>query len=101
MAKNGGYQIIDLGGVTNAAGGAGITIPGVYEKIEGTVKPLLVSGLVYSYTSSGTTVTKEVRDFYAVPSVSSGDFVIAIPNDSNYNLTIDDDDLVKVVTVED
>lgn len=48
MSKKGGYQIIDLKGVSLTSGSA-VVIKGVYESIEGNYyKPLLLSGLVIS-----------------------------------------------------
>lgn len=42
--KIGGYQIIDLGG-KKLTSNVGMTYNGLYEKIEGTNKPILVSGI--------------------------------------------------------
>ena len=54
MAK-GGYQIIDLKGA-NLVEGTPVKVDGIYDKIEGTTKPLLFTGVVID--------GKEYRDVY-------------------------------------
>lgn len=44
MAKIGGYQVIDLQN-KNLTSGVGMQYEGLYELIEGTRKPILVSGV--------------------------------------------------------
>ena len=43
--NKGGYQIVDLGGKSFTLG-TGRVVDGVYDKIEGTRKPIYVSGIV-------------------------------------------------------
>lgn len=43
--NKGGYQIVDLGGKSFTLG-TGIVVDGAYDKIEGTRKPIYVSGIV-------------------------------------------------------
>lgn len=47
--NKGGYQILDLKN-TNFALGTGAVVSGVYGKIAGTKKPILVSGIVIAGT---------------------------------------------------
>ena len=47
--NKGGYQILDLKN-TNFALGTGAVVAGVYGKIAGTKKPILVSGIVIAGT---------------------------------------------------
>ena len=47
--NKGGYQILDLKN-TNFALGTGAVVAGVYDKIAGTKKPILVSGIVIAGT---------------------------------------------------
>ena len=64
--KKGGYQIIDLKNKTMTSG-VGAVYDGIYDKVKGTRKPILVSGLnlggteyhdsFVDFTVSGTTFT--------------------------------------------
>lgn len=62
------YRIIDLKGIDVSGNGA--TIPGIYDRIEGTTKALLIKGL-----NDGTNV---LHDFIATVELSSGDYVVAV-----------------------
>lgn len=86
----GGYQIIDLL-ETDFTSGSGVTISGVYDKIEGTRKQLLISG----FSISGV----EQRDQFVNFTNSSGTFTTTVVCYSgNYTLTISDEDVVTFTT---
>ena len=65
----GGYQILDLKNLVIKSVGGGeynsINIPGIYEKIKGTNKPILVTGVVWGDQEG--TVTIGYRDFFSTP----------------------------------
>lgn len=65
----GGYQILDLKNFVFKSLGGGafssVNIPGIHEKIKGTNKPFLVSGVVWGDAEG--TVTIEYKDFFATP----------------------------------
>ena len=44
--KKGGYAIFDFSGISFSVDKA-VKIPGIYEKIKGATKPILISGLVF------------------------------------------------------
>lgn len=82
----GGYQIIDLL-ETVFTSGSGVTIAGIYDKIEGTRKQILISG----FSISGI----EQRDQFVNFSLSSTTFTATVVCYSgNHTLTISDDDVV-------
>lgn len=82
MSKNGGYRIIDLGDVTiGAATAEHAVVEGIYDAIEGTRKPILISGLH--------TADVECHDVFVQPEVSSGDFVFTA---CGLAITVNDDD---------
>lgn len=85
--RKGGYQIIDLQkkAVTAGAASGHPIVPGVYDKIEGTEKRTVVSGLVIGST--------EYKDMDVTFLVSSTDLVATLPD--GYTLTITDDDEIK------
>ncbi len=80
--NKGGYQIIDLKNV-ELTSGTGTVFDGVYEKIEGTRKPILVSGLNVGGT--------EYNDAYVQFTVSGSNYTTTI---YGMTLTIADDDTV-------
>ena len=65
----GGYQIIDLGG-KNLTINVGMVYEGLYESIENTTKPILISGLVINHY--------EYNDTYSYPTVDGSDYVFII-----------------------
>lgn len=68
MSKNGGYKIIDL--QDRPLTGSPVTIPGIYEEIEGNFrKPLLLSGINVGGA--------ERPDLYTGPSISGADFTFS------------------------
>lgn len=73
--KTGGYQIINLEN-KNLALNTGMVYPGIYEKIEGTRKPIYVSGLQVANV--------EYHDAYVAFSTNESNFVGDI-----YGLTIE------------
>lgn len=81
--KIGGYQIIDLR-ETPIVGT--ITVPGVYDLIEGTNKAILISGFVHNGT--------EYNDAFVQFTVSGSDFVGDL---YGYTMTITDEDQISVV----
>lgn len=87
----GGYQIIDFTG--KEIDTTGITIPGVYAAIEGATKPILAAN-VYAPDGFG----ELVLNFYVNLALESSDFVIL--QNASYKITVNDDDLVKLVAIE-
>lgn len=63
--RKGGYQIIDLGGVNlgTAESPTSVVIDGLYNKLEGVVKPILLTGIVIdNVEQKDTFVTATVID---------------------------------------
>lgn len=83
----GGYKIIDLKDKELTLS-VGMTYDGIYDAIEGTRKPLLISGLNIAGV--------EYKDFYALPKVNQSSYVITI---DGYTITIQDTDVVTVATI--
>lgn len=82
MSKNGGYKILDLEKVTVPASDAEhAVVNGIYEAIEGTRKPILISGLH--------TALAEYPDTFAAPVLREGDFEFNI---FGITVTVTDDD---------
>lgn len=67
MSRNGGYKIIDLKNKELKIN-VGMVYDGIYDEIESTRKPLLISGLNID--------GDEYHDFYSTPIVSSGSIFI-------------------------
>ena len=82
----GGYQIIDLENKYLTIN-VGMVYEGVYEQIENTTKPILISGLAIEDTA--------YSDLYSYPKVDGSDYVFII--DDNIKLRIND---LNVVTAE-
>lgn len=82
MAKKGGYQILNLGGMSLTPDAEKV-IAGSYEALEGNYnKPVLVSGLVVNAT--------EYNDFYALFTPSNSNFVAEIPGLGSLTVKPDD-----------
>lgn len=91
--KKGGYQIIDLQNKNHEIG-VGMVHEGIYDKIEGTRKALLISGLQVNDT--------EFHDTFSTPVVDGSNFVFAMYDGSTkkyFYMTVADTDVVTV-TVE-
>ena len=69
--KNGGYVILDLGGV-NIEYDKPTKIEGIYNKIKGGTKPLLLSGIVINGTA--------YRDRFVSPEISGTTVSVPITN---------------------
>lgn len=86
--KIGGYQIIDL--QNKPLSGVGMQYEGLYEKIEGTKKPILLSGLNVDGT--------EYHDAFVNINVDGGNFVLTYPiftgELSSIIITIEDTNVV-------
>ena len=67
--KNGGYVIVDLGGV-NLKQDTPVKIDGIYNKIKGGTKPLLFSGVVIDGTA--------YRDRFVSPEITGDSYVVPI-----------------------
>lgn len=80
----GGYQIIDLGN-KEITTGVGMLIDGIYDKIEGTRKALLISGLNLDGT--------EYHDTFVELHVEGSAFLGTI---YGKNLNIEDTDVVTI-----
>ena len=89
----GGYQIIDLGG-HNHTSGVGAIHEGIYDKIEGTSKPILLSGIVLNAV--------EYHDTYIFPCVNGTNFVAVVGENPTTNqrivINIQDNDVVTFTT---
>lgn len=88
MSRNGGYKIIDLKN-KELKPGVGMVFEGIYDAIEGTRKPILISGLNLN--------GKEIHDFYVVPSLVGTTYTIVVPGNTDtfvYLLNINDNDVV-------
>lgn len=88
-----GYQIVDFCG--KSLSDAKVIIPGIYDKIEGSLKAILCKNVVID--------SVEIKPFYAEPVVVDGDYVIPVNitvTDAKTltatNITITDDDEVTV-----
>lgn len=84
----GGYQIIDLKNINlgdDSEVGNGVTIEGVYELIENTRKPILVSGMVVNGI--------KYHDSFARVRVEGSDFFLEI-DDTHPGYYVDSDDTV-------
>ena len=85
----GGYQIIDLKNKNHTSGVGMQHEEGLYEKIEGTKKPILITNLVYT--------NKEYQDCFATPFVVGSQFKFYITTgDGNMVITVEDTDVVTI-----
>ena len=82
--KKGGYQIIDLENKSLKVG-VGIEYPYIYDKIEGTTKPILLSGI--------NIVGTELHDAFVEFKASGSSFVA---NAYGYVFTVADTDVLTV-----
>ena len=87
--RNGGYKIIDLSPYP-LTDSTELTIPGIYDRVEGTRKAVMVSGL----SIADTTTTTEFPDFFALFAVDGTDLVYTtvLGDGSTLSITIADDD---------
>lgn len=69
--KNGGYVIVDLGGV-NIEYDKPTKIEGIYNKIKGGTKPILLSGIVID--------GKAYRDRFVSPEITGANYIVPITN---------------------
>ena len=69
--KNGGYVIVDLGGV-DFKYDTPVKIDGIYNKIKGGTKPLLLSGIVIDGDA--------YRDRFVSPEITGSSYVVPITN---------------------
>lgn len=75
----GGYQIINLNDHPHTSG-VGMVHEGIYDKIEGTRKPILLSGI--------TVDAVEYHDTYIFPTVNGTNFVAVVGTNPTTNSTI-------------
>lgn len=80
----GGYQIINFNDKNHELN-VGIIHEGIYEKIEGTRKAILISGLVIDNV--------EYHDVFVFPRVVGSNFMFKI---DEFNVTIEDTDVVTI-----
>lgn len=80
----GGYQIINLDGV-DLRTDIGMQYEGLYEKIEGTRKPIIISGISIDGT--------EYHDAYVTPKVIGGSYEFDV---YGYHFRVQDNDVVSV-----
>lgn len=85
----GGYQIIDLNN-HNHTSGVGAMHEGIYDKIEGTRKPILLSGIVVDAV--------EYHDTFIFPTVNGSNYVAVVGENPTTNerivINIEDTDAV-------
>ena len=90
----GGYQIINLNN-HNHTSGVGAIHEGIYDKIEGTKKPILLSGITIDAV--------EYHDTFIFPCVNGTNFVAVVGRNptlnKEYHINIQDNDVVTF-TVE-
>ena len=87
--QKGGYQIIDLKDHAHTSG-VGAIHEGIYDKIEGTKKPILLSGIVVNAI--------EFHDTFIFPCVNGSNFVAVVgvnpTTNEQYVINIQDNDVV-------
>ena len=85
----GGCQIVDLGGHNHTAG-VGAVHAGIYDLIEGTKKPIQLSGIVVNAV--------EYHDAYIFPCVNGSNYVAVVGENPTTNerivVNIQDNDVV-------
>lgn len=88
----GGYQILDFKD-RNLTPESQSNYPGMYEKVEGTRKAVLLSGITISQI--------EQRDMFVSPTISGTSFVFTIKtlDGTEYTITIADTDTVTLSAV--
>lgn len=113
MSRKAGYKVIDLKGKPlTLASETAVVIDGIYDKIEGTRKVVMVSGLVTTDGEETPTIT-EYPDFFVNFVVASDDFVAthvvgtatvgSVTTATFLVITVTDDDeiFVRLVTTSD
>ena len=85
--NKGGYQIIDLKN-KNFTLGTGMVVEGAYEKIDGTNKPIYISGICIAGV--------EYHDTYVNFVVKQTNFEGLIHVDSIYKIVIQDNDVITI-----
>jgi len=99
MAKNGGYRILDIKGFpVKVSTATKQVIPGIYEFLEATTKPILLSGLSVIVTTANTDTETEYKDTFIEAHVSSNNFVFTA---FGINFTVTDDDEIYFTAAED
>lgn len=83
----GGYQIIDFNDHNHTVG-VGAVHEGIYDKIEGTRKAILLSGIVVGGT--------EYHDMFVFPTVDGSNFVMTL---DKYTITVEDTDVVTITEI--
>lgn len=89
MSRNGGYKIINLENKELKLN-VGMVYDGIYDEIEGSRKPLLISGLNID--------GDEYHDFYSTPIVSNGSFIIGVMGTKGltHQIEVADTDVVTI-----
>ena len=91
--NKGGYQIINLENHP-ATSGVGFIVEGIHSKIEGTRKPILLSGI--------TVDDVEYHDTYIFPCVNDTNYVAVVGRNPTtnveYHINIQDNDMVTFTT---
>lgn len=87
--NKGGYQILDFKNKPMSSG-VGMVFEGIYDKLEGTRKPILISGLHYGGI--------EYHDFFATFHVDGSDYIHA-GDDINifFSIRINSNDIVTII----
>ena len=84
----GGYQIIDLKGKNFTSGDSGHEIPGIYDLIKGTHKPIMISKFVVAGV--------EQHDFFAQVRDEGGVYKISTPIANAKTINIASNDNVTI-----
>lgn len=93
--KHGGYQIINLHN-QNITSNTPITEEGVYNKIEGCKKPILVSGLKITISSTDIApTTYAFKDFFAEMRIYDSKYVFKAPTGTT--IAISDNDEISII----
>lgn len=87
MAKIGGYQVIDLKN-KNLTSGVGMQYEGLYELIEGTRKPILISGVQLD--------SKEYHDSFVEATANGSQYEFDL---YGYLFTINDNNVVEATKI--
>ena len=85
----GGYQIINLDGVVHNDG-SGVTHEGIYERIKGTQKPIMISGININGS--------DYHDCYVEPNVKNSNYEFKM---YGYKVTVTNSDVVTFTISDD
>lgn len=96
--KIGGYQIIDFKNKPLQFG-VGMVYDGIYDLIEGTRKPILLSGLTVKVDieEDDTSVVLESHDLFSFPTLDGSNYVFMVEfQGTTASLTVNSNDVVTL-----